>query len=243
MRFLRRSRKYCVTEVDVNESVNPITIPYMRYRVVCVVGSTGRAVRACSQENMKVGEEVGDFLGLGLHCITSRNGINRRPKSISNIRATLANISGRSSKQNGMIVFNVFVESIRPDAARENVALRSAYFRGKHRECICQRLRLSTTWLPRPPRRNTVFYKRFVWNVRRGHKSESSCLIYVHHAVNITLLPQETVDDDPGMASWSAVETEMKNHDQAMVNDYAEDVDNLLVFVRHYPYSCMVRSL
>ena len=55
----------------MNDSVNPITIPYMRYRVVCVVGSTGRGVRAGSQENMKVGEEVDDFLGLGLvlhHC-------------------------------------------------------------------------------------------------------------------------------------------------------------------------------
>lgn len=127
MRFLRRSRKYCVTEVDVNESVNPITIPYMRYRVVCVAGSTGRAVRACSQENMKVGEEVGDFLGLGLHCIISRRVLIGALRLFSNIRVKLGNISRRGSKQNGMFAFNVYsLTSNRPDAARVNVELCSA---------------------------------------------------------------------------------------------------------------------
>lgn len=36
---------------------------------------------------------------------------------------------------------------------------------------------------------------------------------------------------DPDTESWSAVEGELKTHDQQMVKDYAEDVDNLLVFV------------
>lgn len=80
-----------------------------------------------------------------------------------------------------------------------------------------------------------MFHERLFRNVCQGRKSQPLCLIYVCLADNLTLPPQQTVDDDPGMASWSAVETEMKNHDQAMVKDHAEDVDNLLVFVRHCP--------
>lgn len=133
MRFLRRSRKYCVTEVDVNESVNPITIPYIRYLVVCVVGSTGRAVRACSQENMKVREEVGDFLGLGLHCIISesRRVLIGALRLFSNILVKLGNISRRGSKQNGMFAFNVYsLTSNRPDATQVNVELCSVCLPG-----------------------------------------------------------------------------------------------------------------
>ena len=33
------------------------------------------------------------------------------------------------------------------------------------------------------------------------------------------------------MESWAAVQDEMYKHDAAMVKDYAEDIDNLLVFV------------
>lgn len=36
---------------------------------------------------------------------------------------------------------------------------------------------------------------------------------------------------DPEMESWAAVQDEMYKHDAAMVKDYAEDIDNLLVFV------------
>ena len=37
------------------------------------------------------------------------------------------------------------------------------------------------------------------------------------------------------VSSWAGIEDHMMKHDTAMVKDYVDDIDSLLVFVSHYP--------